>query len=361
MDEILSEASRLAASFTDYTGIAFKAGSGKVRISKFETVYLGPRDFLLVIVFSGDIVKAKPVHLGFSISRDDLTRFTEAANIYLVNMTAESISMPVIVKLEAIMGSAGAMVHPAVKLIYETMNELDTADVKLDGVNKLLQYPEYSDVSKLQRLIGMLEEKDKLLDVISSHEASDDGINVYIGKENDSDVMANTTLIFKNINVGGKRLSGASRFDQLDESGKFRRRDGRQNFQQAQAAALLRRFENLAFKAFADVRVEFDVGAFGVERNETADAEFGQFFERPFLTVAFRKRDDRRQRDVRLAGVFAGFQDGKLDPFFRDRGNFATVFFAGSVEERRFVADFLAQNLRQVARFGAGQNGDSVG
>lgn len=207
MDEILSEASRLASAFTDYTGIAFKAGVGKVRISKFETVYLGPRDFLLVIVFSGDIVKAKSVHLAFSITRDDLTRFTDAINVYLVNMTAENIGMPVIVKLEAIMGSAGAMVHPAVKLIYETMAELDTADIKVDGVNRLLKYSEESDVSKLQRLIGMFEEKEKLLDVISAHEISDDGINVYIGKENDSDVMSNTTLIFKNVTVGGKRLA----------------------------------------------------------------------------------------------------------------------------------------------------------
>ncbi len=207
MDEILSEASKLAASFTDYTGIAFKTGTGNVRISKFESVYLGPRDFLLVIIFAGDIVKAKSVHLSFSIDRADLIRFTDALNVYLVNMQADAIGMPVIVKLEAIMGAASAMVHPTVKLIYETMSELDTADIKLDGVNKLLQYSEYSDVSRLQSLIGMLEEKDKLLDVISSHELSDDGINVYIGKENESDAMSNTTLIFKNITVGGKKLA----------------------------------------------------------------------------------------------------------------------------------------------------------
>ncbi len=207
MDEILAEASKLAASFTDYTGIAFKAGAGKLRISRYESVYLSPRDFLLVMVFSGEIVKSKSVHLSFSIERADLVRFTEALNIYLVNLTADAISMPVIVKLEAIMGAAGAMVHPAVKLIYETMNELDTADVKLDGVNKLLRYSEYSDVSKLQSLIGMLEEKDKLLDVISAHEASDDGINVYIGKENESDIMSNTSLVFKNVYIGGKKFA----------------------------------------------------------------------------------------------------------------------------------------------------------
>ena len=53
----------------------------------------------------------------------------------------------------------------------------------------------------------MLEEKEKILDVISSHTTTDDGINVYIGAENESDAMSNTTLIFKNVNVGGKKVA----------------------------------------------------------------------------------------------------------------------------------------------------------
>jgi len=98
-------------------------------------------------------------------------------------------------------------VHPAVKVIYETMSELDTADVKLEGITKLLQYPEYSDVSDFRSLLGVLEEKDKLLDVISAHTTDSDGIQVYIGNENDTGGMKNTTMIFKNINVGGKQLA----------------------------------------------------------------------------------------------------------------------------------------------------------
>ena len=45
MDEILSEVSRLAASFTDYTGIAFKSGAGQVRINKYDSVYLSAREY----------------------------------------------------------------------------------------------------------------------------------------------------------------------------------------------------------------------------------------------------------------------------------------------------------------------------
>ena len=207
MDQILAEASRLAASFTDYTGIAFKSGTGKARIRRFNVVYLGPRDFLLVMSFDGETVKSKTVHLGHSIDEDMVRRLGEALNIYLVNLTVDEMSMPIIVKIEALMGTGNIMVHPAMKAIYEAMNELDSADIKLDGITKLLQYPEYSDVTKLRGLLGVLEEKDKLMDVIAANTGGDDGIHVYIGTENDSDVMKGTTLIFKNITLGNSQFA----------------------------------------------------------------------------------------------------------------------------------------------------------
>ena len=207
MDEILSEISRLASSCTDYTGIAFKPGVGKVRIVQFKSVLLSSKDFLLVMTFEGDIVKTKTVHLPFSINEDVLSRFTEALNMLLVNLPSDSITMASIMRLEAIMGSAGGMVHPTVKAIYETMSELDTADVRLEGITKLLQYPEYSDISDFRNLMEMLEEKEKFLDVISRETADESDIHVYIGTEDQSDAMRNTALIFKKINIGGKQLA----------------------------------------------------------------------------------------------------------------------------------------------------------
>lgn len=207
MDEILAEVSRLASSFTDYTGIAFKPGVGKVRIVQFKSVFLSSKDFLLVMTFEGDIVKTKTIHLSFNINEDILRRFTEALNMYLVNLPSDSITMPSIMRLEAIMGSAGGMVHPSVKAIYETMNELDTADVRLEGITKLLQYPEYSDISDFRNLMGMFEEKEKLLDVISREAEDESDIHVYIGTEDESDAMRNTALIFKKVTIGGKQLA----------------------------------------------------------------------------------------------------------------------------------------------------------
>ena len=207
MDEILGEISRLASTFTDYTGIAFKTDPSKVKAQRFDALRLSPRDFLLAMTFGAEAMKAKKVHLSFSISDGELRRLVDALNLYMTGLTSDGITMPLIAKIEAIMGPCAAVVDTTVRAIYETMCEMDSAHIKVEGVNKLLKYPEYSDVGRLQGLIEMLEEKDKLLDVISANEASDDGINVFIGTESDSDAMSNTTLIYKNVTVGGKKFA----------------------------------------------------------------------------------------------------------------------------------------------------------
>lgn len=208
MDAILEEVSRLAASFTDYTGFAFKMGGGNVQVERFDSVYVSSQDFLLVMMFAKDVVKAKTVHVPTPLTPDDLVRFTKAANMYLTHLSSSAIALPVIVKLETLMGECAAMVHPTVKVIYETMNEFDTADIRVEGVNKLLNYPEYSDVGQLRSLLGMIEEKDQLLDVISTKTAeADNDIHIYIGTEEASGAMSKTTLIYKNVRIGGREVS----------------------------------------------------------------------------------------------------------------------------------------------------------
>ena len=66
----------------------------------------------------GDIVKSKTVHAPFVLKEETVRRFTEALNIYLVNLTADEMSMPIIVKIESIMGSYRDIVHPAMKKSY---------------------------------------------------------------------------------------------------------------------------------------------------------------------------------------------------------------------------------------------------
>jgi heat-inducible transcriptional repressor len=91
-----------------------------------------------------------------------------------------------------------------IKVVYELLSELDEGEMRVSGIDHLLQYPEYSDVGQLQQLLGTLEKKEDILNLVSRTES--DGINVVIGSESEVKVMNNSALVFKPIVQNGRTV-----------------------------------------------------------------------------------------------------------------------------------------------------------
>ena len=204
LDQILLAASHLASNLTNYTGIAIKPRMRSVTVKKFETIYLEPDHFILVAVMSTGAVKSKHVRIEQMISEAGVARLAGALNEHLTSLTADDITLPIIMETETQMGSDAAIVGTVIKIVYGLLSELDEGEMRVSGIDRLLQYPEYSDVGQLQQLLGTLEKKDDILDLVSRTE--NDDINVLIGSESEVKVMNNSTLVFKPIVQNGKTV-----------------------------------------------------------------------------------------------------------------------------------------------------------
>ncbi len=204
LDRIFEEASRMAASMTNYAGIAARPRSDGARIRRFETVFLDSYSFVLIMLFGTGVVRNKTVRLAFGIREDELRRLTEALNLLIANRTGTEIALSVVFDIERMMGRAAPIVSPLVKIIYETLGEVDGGELQVEGVDHLLEYPEYADVSRFRDILGVLEKKAPLIEMMSA--TTDEDIGVYIGSENAVDVMNGSTLIFKHIKKDGELL-----------------------------------------------------------------------------------------------------------------------------------------------------------
>lgn len=202
LDEILSNASRLASSLTNYTSIAIKPRPATVRVERYESMYVDTRNFVLVMLFHGGAVKTKYLHLDFDLNEEQQAALVRLLNGGLCGLTSEEITISVICALEKQAGIAAAAVSPIVRAVYETMSEMDGGDVRVQGVNHLLEYPEYADVGRMKDMLTMFEKKDELLDLIATG-ADDDNVHIYIGKENTVDVMNNSTLVYRQVKRDG--------------------------------------------------------------------------------------------------------------------------------------------------------------
>ncbi len=204
IDQILDTASRLASSMTNYTGIAIKPKASSVTMTKFEVVSIDEHTFAMLMITSSGTVKTKKVKILGEVREESLRRLAELFNGCLCGLSADMITLPIIMELENAMGDDAYLINPAVKSVYEVMNEIDGGEMRLSGINHLLKYPEYSDTQEFGQLLGTLESQDEILDLVSSSE--NDDINVLIGSESPVKVMNNSSLVFKPIKKNGRTV-----------------------------------------------------------------------------------------------------------------------------------------------------------
>ncbi len=208
MDQLLSEASRIAASVTNYTGIAVKSRPSFATVSRFEFVRVDDYQFVLVMLMSGGSAITRSISTPLPMSADEQAKLLSLFNEKLTGIGAEGFTFPLIGEIERGMGRLGMLVSAIVRKVYEAMVEADKPHTAVEGVNHLLQYPEYSDLGNLRSLLHVLENKEELQSLVPLDEADEGGVNVFIGSENTVKVMENSTLVYHSIRRGG-RVIGA--------------------------------------------------------------------------------------------------------------------------------------------------------
>ena len=204
LDQILLAASKLAGNLTNYTSFLIKPRASSVSIKRFDVIFVDRHSLLLVMISDGGAVVTKRLSFDKSVSQMTASDLAMALNDHIAGLTANEITLPIIVELENAMGDKAAIVNPIIKIIYESMNELDGGDLKVSGMDRLLQYPEYSNKDQLRELLGALEKKEDILDLVST--PGSDGVNVVIGSESSVKVMNNSALVFKPVVRDGKTL-----------------------------------------------------------------------------------------------------------------------------------------------------------
>ena len=203
VDKILKQASRLASTLTNYTGLALKPRPELDSFKRYECIYINERNFLLVMISEDGRTKTKNIRVPFDVIAEDAQNITNALNSMIAGVALSSINVPMIMQMEKMVRQGSKLISPIIKGIYECLNDSDQGDINIEGVDNLLGYPEYSEKENLQGLLALGRQKDRLLDLISEDD-DDDDVHIFIGSENVLDSMSSSSLIYKTVKKDGK-------------------------------------------------------------------------------------------------------------------------------------------------------------
>ncbi|MCL1794683.1 MAG: heat-inducible transcriptional repressor HrcA [Oscillospiraceae bacterium] len=204
LDKIIEQAGKLISALTSLMSVSMTPKSSSVSIIKIDIVYFDFNNFLLVILTSVSVVKTKHIYSKTDIGPDVLEHLKKVLNSNLADKDINTVSLPLILNMETMMGNYSGIISPILKVIYEAISELNEAQIYIDGAANLFNMPEYHDVEKVKSIVSLIDSKEELLHIFS--QSAKDKMNIYIGEENSITSGGDSSFIFKKFSLGDKIL-----------------------------------------------------------------------------------------------------------------------------------------------------------
>ncbi|MBE6692134.1 MAG: heat-inducible transcription repressor HrcA [Ruminococcaceae bacterium] len=201
MSKLMEEASHAIGEVTNYTSFAFIGGSGS-EADRYETLLIGEYDFLLVMICKDGSVRSRQVKTQEPINAEIMEIAKNALNKCFSGVTLEQINLNVVLEFESAMGEYRSFATMLLRVVNEMFNSFDSEKVHIDGVTKLLSYPEFFNVAKVQSVLSMIEERKRFSELMKK--AVPGQTSVIFGEEAEGIAPPGTGFVFHPISVGGK-------------------------------------------------------------------------------------------------------------------------------------------------------------
>ncbi len=200
-DSVMEQAGKLVSRLTGYTALTMKAKRSMLTIHRFDAVWIDERSFILVMTLDGDMVRSRNLHLSYDVDADVLRELVGILNETIANLTIEEINLPRIVAMQTALGDFAMLLNVVVKHVYEVIGAADAADLRFEGIQRLLDYPEFSDVDSIRALLDVFEQKEEIAKLISCTEPRQ--VHVILGSETSVHAMENVALLYRVIEEDG--------------------------------------------------------------------------------------------------------------------------------------------------------------
>ena len=219
LDTILQSAMQLAAKLTNYTAMALRPRMLRITVNRYELMRLDEYTLVLIMVI-GQTIKTRHVRSQVPVPPEAGIQLAKVLNECAADKTAEEMTMPLLMHMERQMGEYDFLVSPVIKGVCETITGFDGGEIRFEGINHLLSYPEYYDMDRLKEMLALFERKEDLVKILSEEagQMGSEQVQIFIGRENLVKIMDNSTLIFKTIKrhgtpVGAIGIIGPTRMD----------------------------------------------------------------------------------------------------------------------------------------------------
>ncbi len=198
MEDVITTAAQAISEITRYTALVMMPKQLELRVATLQLVPMPKGSALLVIVTDTGAIRDTVIKVSENLDGDALYAISRMMTERLRGRTLQEVQ-EMLRGYSHQAGADGRVLEGIADLAAQMEKQSATDTVTVGGSHNILNYPEYSDVEKARAFLAVLEEKDRLMDLLSGSGAA---FTVLIGPETGVPEMADCSVVTAGYRVG---------------------------------------------------------------------------------------------------------------------------------------------------------------
>lgn len=186
MENLLQQVARVLAMNTNYATMVTAPQYKDTKLKFIQLSQVDENQLLAVIVVEGNVVKNKLIDVEEPLANDEVLKLNILLNSFLQGLSLQEINLELMQTMRIQAGMHAPILEHIFTGITDAIAKARELEVYTSGTTNILKYPELGNVERASQLLGVLEEKKALVELIDEarqENGNDQNIQVYIGEE----------------------------------------------------------------------------------------------------------------------------------------------------------------------------------
>lgn len=193
--ELLSEASRQLSRFSKHVGVVLAPEIRRIVVEHVEFVRLDPTRVVAVVVGRSGVVHNRILQVEEPREQQELDRIGRYLSEQFSGKTLLEMRQVLLERMAEEAAAYDRLVSRSLDLGRQAIEGgSPAAEVFVEGAANLLDQPEFADLDRMKTIVRTLEEKNRLVDLLS-RALDGHGVQVVIGQEHPVAGLADVSLV----------------------------------------------------------------------------------------------------------------------------------------------------------------------
>lgn len=196
MENILQQVAKVLAVNTNYATMVTAPQYKDTKLKFIQLSQVDQHQLLAVIVVEGNVIKNQLIDVETPLENDEVLKLNILLNSFLQGLSLQDINLELMQTMKVQAGMHAPILEHVFTGITDAIAKARELEVYTSGTTNILKYPELGNVEKASKLLGVLEEKKALIELIDDAQRDgEQGIQVYIGEETPDKNMKDCSIV----------------------------------------------------------------------------------------------------------------------------------------------------------------------